>query len=458
MNPSSPNPLAESDAVKAAANVAPPEDVASSLTGEAIAASHAQPRRVGRYRWVICALLFFATTINYMDRQILGILAPVLQKEIGWNEIDYGNIVVAFQTAYALGLLLAGAFMDRFGTRLGYAVAIIIWSLAAMSHAAARSVMGFSIARFALGIGEAGNFPAAIKTVAEWFPKRERAFATGIFNAGSNVGAILAPLTVPFIALHWGWQWAFIIVGAIGFLWLLFWLPLYRPPETHPRLTPAELAHIRSDPTEETTKVPWSQLLGLRQTWAFAVGKFLTDTVWWFYLYWTPKFLDKQFGISISKVGLPLVIIYVVADVGSVGGGWLSGWFIKRGWSVNAGRKLAMLVCALCVMPVVFSTATTNVWIAVGLVSLAAAAHQGWSANLFTTASDMFPRRAVGSVVGIGGMAGAMGGIIFSSAAGHALEWTHGNYTPVFAVCGGAYLVALAVVHLLAPRLAPAKL
>ena len=416
------------------------------------------PVFVGRYRWVICALLFFATTINYMDRQILGILAPVLQKEIGWNEIDYGNIVVAFQAAYALGLLLAGMFMDRFGVRLGYALAIVVWSLAAMGHAAARSVVGFSVARFALGIGEAGNFPAAIKTVAEWFPKRERALATGIFNAGSNVGAIVAPLTVPFIALHWGWQWAFVIVGAIGFIWLLFWLPTYRHPEVHPRLSPLELAHIRSDPLEDTAKVPWSQLLRHRQTWAFAIGKFLTDPVWWFYLYWTPKFLDKQFHISISKIGLPLVVIYVVADFGSVGGGWLSGRLIKRGWSVNAGRKMAMLVCALCVVPVVFSAATTHVWVAVGLVSLAAAAHQGWSANLFTTASDMFPRRAVGSVVGIGGMAGAMGGIIFSSAAGHALEWTGGNYAPIFAVCGGAYLVALTVVHLLAPRLEPAKL
>ncbi|MBI3877842.1 MAG: MFS transporter [Verrucomicrobia bacterium] len=414
--------------------------------------------RASRYRWVICALLFFATTINYMDRQVLGILAPTLQKEIGWNEIDYGNIVVAFQAAYALGLLLAGVFMDRFGTRLGYAIAICAWSLAAMSHAAAHSVAGFATARFALGVGEAGNFPAAIKTVAEWFPKRERALATGIFNAGSNVGAILAPLTVPFIALNWGWQWAFIALGAVGFLWLVFWLPLYRRPETHPRVSAAELAHINSDPPEDTAKVPWRQLLGHRQLWAFAVGKFLTDTVWWFYLYWTPKFLDKQFHISLSKLGAPLVVVYCVADIGSIGGGWLSGRLIKRGWSVNAGRKTAMLVCALCVTPVVFSAWVTEMWAAVALVSLAAAAHQGWSANLFTTASDMFPRRAVGSVVGIGGMAGAAGGIIFSSAAGHVLEWTGGNYAPIFAVCGATYLVALAIVHALAPKLEPAKL
>ncbi len=411
-----------------------------------------------RFRWVICALLFFATTINYMDRQVLGILAPTLQKEIGWNEIDYGNIVVAFQAAYALGLVLAGVFMDRFGTRLGYAIAICVWSLAAMSHAAARSVAGFATARFALGAGEAGNFPAAIKTVAEWFPKRERALATGIFNAGSNVGAILAPLTVPFIALNWGWQWAFIALGAVGFLWLIFWLPLYRRPELHPRVSAAELAHINSDPAEDTAKAPWLQLLGHRQTWAFAAGKFLTDTIWWFYLYWTPKFLDKQFHISLSKLGAPLVVVYCVADIGSIGGGWLSGRLIKRGWSVNAGRKTAMLVCALCVVPVVLSAWVTEMWAAVALVSLAAAAHQGWSANLFTTASDMFPRRAVGSVVGIGGMAGAMGGIIFSSAAGHVLEWTGGNYAPIFAVCGVTYLVALGVIHVLAPRLEPAKL
>jgi ACS family hexuronate transporter-like MFS transporter len=412
--------------------------------------------RVG-YRWRICALLFFATTINYMDRQILGILAPTLQKEIGWNEIDYSNIVVSFQAAYAIGLLLAGVFMDKFGVRFGYAAAMVLWSLAAMGHSAARSVAGFAAARFVLGIGEAGNFPAAIKTVAEWFPKRERALAVGIFNAGSNVGAIAAPLTVPFIALNWGWPMAFIVLGAVGFIWLLFWWPMYRKPELHPRVSVNELALINSDPAEEGGKIPWAQLLTKRQTWAFAVGKFMTDTVWWFYLYWTPKFLDKQFGISLSKIGLPLVIIYLFADVGSIGGGWLSGFLYKRGWSMNRARKTAMLLCGLCVLPVAFSAWTTNVWVAVALVSLAAAAHQGWSANLFTTTSDMFPKRAVASVVGIGGMAGAMGGIIFSSAAGHALEFTGGNYAPIFVVCGLAYPVAWLAFHLLSPRLEPAK-
>ncbi|MBI3852871.1 MAG: MFS transporter [Verrucomicrobia bacterium] len=414
--------------------------------------------RIGYYRWIICALLLFATTINYMDRQILGILAPLLQKEIGWSEVDYGNIVVAFQLAYALGLLVAGALIDRFGTRLGYAVALAIWSVAAMAHGLAHSVAGFAIARFSLGLGEAGNFPAAIKTVAEWFPKRERALATGIFNSGTNFGAIIAPLTVPFIALNWGWQWAFVMVGAVGFLWLALWLPLYRRPEKHPRLSAAELAHIRSDPSESLEKIPWPRLLPHRQTWAFAIGKFLTDPVWWFYLYWTAKFLDKNYGISLAQVSLPLVVIYLVADVGSIGGGWLSGRLIKRGWSVNAGRKTAMLWCALCVVPVMFASQTKDLWIAVALVSVAAAAHQGWSANLFTLASDMFPRRAVGSVVGIGGMAGAVGGILFSSATGHILQWTDGNYLPVFAACSVAYLVGLLIIHGLVPRLEPAKL
>jgi ACS family hexuronate transporter-like MFS transporter len=412
----------------------------------------------GMYRWVICALLFFATTINYMDRQILGILAPTLQKEIGWNEVDYGNIVAMFSFAYAIGLVVAGALMDRFGTRSGYAVAMVVWSLAAMGHALAGSVRGFSIARFALGIGEAGNFPAAIKTVAEWFPKRERALATGIFNAGSNVGAILAPLAVPYITLRWGWQWAFIVLGAVGFVWLLFWLPLYHRPAEHPHLSKVELAHIQSDPPESTEKVPWLSLLKHKQTWAFAVGKFLTDPVWWFYLYWAGKFLDKNFGVKLSEVGLPLITIYMIADVGSVGGGWMSGWLVKGGRSLNWGRKMAMLLCALCVVPVIYASQVTDMWTAVLLVSLAAAAHQGWSANLFTLASDMFPRRAVGSVVGIGGMAGAVGGILFQKLTGAILQSNGSNYVPIFFMCGVAYLIGLAIIHVLVPRLEPVRL
>ncbi len=409
--------------------------------------------KVGHFRWTICALLFFATTINYLDRQILGILAPTLQKEIGWNEVDYGNIVVAFQASYAIGLLIAGGVMDKIGTRLGYAVSISVWSLAAMGHALARTVGGFSAARFALGLGEAGNFPAAIKTVAEWFPKRDRALATGIFNAGSNVGAIAAPLMVPWLTLTYGWQAAFVVTGIIGFAWLVAWLLLYRRPEEHPRLSRAELAYIRSDPAEALTPIPWGSLFKHRQVWAFALGKLLTDPVWWFYLYWLGKFLDKNYGIKLSQISLPLIVIYLVADVGSVGGGWLSSALIRRGWSVNAGRKTAMLICALCVVPVGIASQTSHLWVAVGLISLAAAAHQGWSANLFTMVSDMYPRRAVGRVVGIGGMAGALGGMGFAALTGHVLQANGSNYLPVFLICGFAYLIALGLIQLLAPKL-----
>lgn len=425
---------------------------AAAATGEAMIL------RIGRYRWVICGLLFFATTINYVDRQVLGFLAPDLQRTIGWNEAQYGLIVTSFQAAYALSLLVVGRVMDRLGTRKGYSLAIIVWSLAAMGHAFARSAFGFGVARFALGLGEGGNFPAAIKTVAEWFPKKERALATGIFNAGSNLGPIIVPLTVPWIVSHYGWQAAFVATGAIGFLWLFLWLPLYRPPEEHPRVSAGELAHIKSDPPEPMTKVPWVRLFPHRQTWAFAIGKFMTDPVWWFYLFWLAKFLDKNYHISLAKLSLPVIVVYLVADVGSVGGGWLSSMLIKRGWTINRGRKTAMLVCAICVVPVVFASFATNMWTAVALISLATAAHQGWSANIFTFASDMFPRRAVGSVVGIGGMAGAVGGMLFSFVTGYVLLWTNSNYTPVFIVCGSVYLIALLIMHLLVPRLEPAKI
>jgi len=414
------------------------------------------PRRIGRYRWVICALLFFATTINYMDRQVLGILAPTLQGEIGWTESQYGDIVSWFTAAYAVGLLGVGRLMDRFGTRRGFSFAIVTWSLAAMAHALARTPVGFSAARFALGIGEAGNFPAAIKTIAEWFPKRERAFATGVFNSGTNVGAILTPLLVPWVTLTFGWQWAFIVTGALGFVWLAFWLALYRPPAEHPRVSAAELAHIQSDPREPTTTVAWRRLLGYRQTWAFACGKFLTDGVWYFYLFWLPKFLAAEHGVQLSGLALPLVAIYLVADVGSVGGGWLSSALIKRGWSVNRGRKAAMLTMAILIVPTMLASQVSGLWTAVALVSLAAAAHQGWSANLFTLTSDLFPRRAVGSVVGIGGFAGALGGWMFQRAIGRVLEANGNDYVPIFVVCGLAYVTAWLVIHLLAPRLEPA--
>jgi MFS transporter, ACS family, hexuronate transporter len=410
-------------------------------------------RQLGRYRWVICALLFFATTINYIDRQVIGILAKDLEKIIGWSQVDYGNIVAAFQAAYAIGLLLSGWLIDRFGTKLGYSLAIIVWSLAGMATALARTPFGFGIARAVLGLGEAANFPAAIKTVAEWFPKKERAFATGIFNAGTNVGAIVAPLSVPFIAVKFGWEWAFILTGAVGFLWLLFWLPLYRKPEEHPKLSKAELAYIQSDPPDPAVKVPWLALIPRRQTAAFAIGKAMTDPIWWFYLFWIPNFLRDRHGFELLTVGLPLVVIYLVADVGSIGGGWLSSTFIKRGWSINAARKTAMLICALCVVPIMFVSQTDNAWVAVGLISIAAAAHQGWSANIFTTTSDMFPRQVVGSVVGIGGMAGAMGGVFFAVLVGYILEITNKNYMIPFFISSVAYLAALLIIHLLVPRI-----
>ncbi len=421
---------------------------------------------IGKYRWVICALLFFATTINYIDRQVLGILATddAFKAQIGWNEAEYGFVNTAFQAAYAIGLLVVGGLMDKFGTRKGFSISIVFWSVAAMCHSLARSAFGFGAARFALGLGEAGNFPAAIKTVAEWFPKKERAFATGIFNSGSNIGAILAPLSVPFIAVNYGWQWAFIITGALGFIWLFFWLAVYRKPEEHPKLSKAELAYIKSDAEDPPQKIAWSRLIPHRQTWAFAIGKFLTDPIWWVYLFWLPKFLNAKFSLNILQLGLPLIVIYVIADVGSIGGGWLSSFLIRKGWSVNAARKLTMLICAFLVIPIVYASITDNLWVSVILIGIAAAAHQGWSANIFTLASDMFPRQAVGSVVGIGGMAGSIGGMLIASTVGLILEGTksaafpNGNYFSIFVIAGSAYLLALLIIHLLAPRLEPANI
>jgi ACS family hexuronate transporter-like MFS transporter len=431
---------------------------------------------IGYVRWIICGLLFLAATINYIDRQVIGILKPTLAGEFGWSELDYADIVFAFQLAYAVGFIFAGRFMDRVGTRVGFTVAIVIWSLAAIGHAEAAafgpfagavlsmlglgystSVAGFMFMRFLLGIGESGNFPAAIKTVAEWFPKRERALATGIFNSGTNVGALVTPLVVPWLTVAYGWYWAFLATGVIGFLWLAAWLVLYQRPEEHPRVSPAELAHIQSDPQDPPVHVPWRRLLPHRQAWAFAIGKFLTDPIWWLYLFWIPDFLNRNYGLDLKSIGPPLVVIYLAADVGSIGGGWLSSALIKRGWSVNRGRKTAMLACAMAVVPIVLASSASNVWVAVALVGLAAAAHQGWSCNLFTLTSDTFPRQAVGSVVGFGGAAGAVGGMLIAKVTGHILDAT-GSYVPVFIVAGCAYLVALGVIHLLAPKLDPAKL
>lgn len=450
-------------------------------------ATTARPR--GRYRWGICALLFFATTINYIDRQVLGILKPVLAKDLGWTEIDYSNVVLTFQFAYAFGYLLAGRFIDRVGVRSGYALIVAFWSLAAMAHgllafvppdaaialvgdtslgravvivlygggavtavALPWTVVGFCAARFALGISEGGNFPAAVKTVSEWHPVNERALATGIFNAGSNVGALVTPLVVPAITLAWGWAASFYVTGAIGFVWLVAWLRMYRPLAGHPRVSEEERAYILRDPPDPVVKVSWLSLLGYRQTWAFVVGMFMAAPIWWFYLFWIPGFLYDKHGLNLLQMGIPLVAIYLVADVGSIGGGWLSSRLIARGWSVNAARKTAMLVCALCVVPVFLASNTTSLVFATVLLSLAAAAHQGFAANLYTLVSDTAPRFCVSSIVGIGGMVGSFGGMLLAKATGFILEKT-GSYLILFGIASTAYLVALAVIHLLNPRL-----
>ena len=414
-------------------------------------------RAAGWYRWVICALLFLATSINYMDRQVISILKPTLQHSLGWTEIDYGNIMFAFMTAYALGNLLAGRVMDRIGVRRGFSMAVVVWSVAAAAHGLARSAFGFGIARFGLGFAEAGNFPAAIKTVRQWFPKRERALATGIFNAGSNVGAVVAPLMVPWITIHWGWPAAFYVTGGLGFLWLLLWLPTYAHPEEHPRVSPQELAYIRSDPPGPTVAIPWLELLKHRQTWAFVIGMFVTSPIWWFYLYWVPGFFHDRHGVNLTAIGLPLITIYVMADVGSVGGGWISLALLKRGWSANAARKTSMLICALCVVPVAAAAVVSNVWLAVVLIGLAASAHQGFAANLYTLVSDTTPGQAVSSVVGIGGMAGAIGGMASAKIVSWVLTWT-GSYLYLFVGASCGYLCVLLVIHLLLPRLEPMRL
>jgi ACS family hexuronate transporter-like MFS transporter len=408
-------------------------------------------------RWTVCALLFFATTTNYLDRQVLSILAKTLETSIGWNSVQYGYITGAFQAAYGIGLLFAGRWMDRIGTRRGYAIAVGLWSLAAISHAAAVSAVTFGIARAALGLGEAANFPACIKTVAEWFPKKERALATGIFNSGANIGAVVAPLAVPWMAASFGWRSAFIATGALGFLWIVFWLALYAKPADSRKVSAQEFAYIRSDPPDREQSIPWARLFPNRETWAFAMGKFMTDPIWWFFLFWFPKYLQETFTLPLKQIVLPTLVVYNICSVGSIGGGWLSSTLIKRGWTVNSARKTAMLVCALCVVPVVYAPYCKSLWTVVGLVGLATAAHQGWSANLYTIVSDMFPRSAVGSVVGIGSTAGAVASTLLQIGTGYIVQLTH-SYLPLFIAAGFAYVAALAVVHALSPKLAPAEL
>jgi MFS transporter, ACS family, hexuronate transporter len=406
-----------------------------------------------RFRWYICGLLFYATTVNYMDRMVLGILKPVLSADLHWSETEYGLINSAFQLGYALMMPLAGRLIDFFGLRVGYPLAVMFWSLASMSHALASNAMQFSLARIALGLGEAANFPAAIKTVADWFPQRERALATGIFNSGSNVGAVIAPLAVPILTAWFGWHAAFLFTGSLSMLWAIIWAFFYREPEQNPRLSAEELQLIRSDQQQiSKEKTSYLQMLRKRPTWAFLLGKFLTDPVWWFYLFWLPGFLHAKYNLDLIHLGPPLIAVYLAADVGSVGGGWLSSALLKRGWPCGKARKTAMLVCALCVTAVMLvPSAGGSVWTTVFLISLAAASHQGWSANLYTITSDCFPRPAIGSIVGLGGCAGAIGGMLAQPAIGRWLDFSHGSYNPLFFWAGSAYLLTLLVIHLLLP-------
>ncbi len=407
----------------------------------------------GSYRWVICALLFFATTINYVDRAVLGLVKPELVKTLAWTETDYGNIVSWFSFAYAIGYGVAGRAMDWTGVRVGYGLAVVAWSVAAMAHGFARTVTGFSLMRAGLGITEGANFPAAVKSVSEWFPKRERAFATGIFNSGSNIGLLVAPITVPWLMDRYGWPAAFYVTGSLGFFWFVAWILMYDAPEKHPRVTPEELAYIRSDPPDPVVNIPWISLLGYRQVWAFIVGMSLSSPVWWFYLFWAPDFFHKKFSIDMKDIGWPLVSVYLLADIGSIGGGWLSARLMRKGWSVNAARKTAMLVCALCVTPVFLAAMVESAWVAVGLIGLAAAAHQGFSANLYTLVSDMAPRAVVSSIVGLGGMSAGFVAMGVQRQTGKVLDAYPNGYLPILCVASSAYLINLLIIHLLVPRL-----
>jgi ACS family hexuronate transporter-like MFS transporter len=411
--------------------------------------------RVGRYRWMICALLFAATAINYIDRQTIGVLKPTLQAELKWTETSYADIVFWFQAAYAIGYLGFGPIIDRIGARAGYAVAFTVWTLAHIGHGFVHSITQFALVRFTLGLGESGSFPSSLKAVSEWFPQKERALAVGIFNAGSNVGAIITPLVVPAITLAWGWRVAFIVTGAATFVWLIAWLLMYRSPGAHPKLSAAELTYIRSGEDvkpQASVSVSWPKLLRVRETWAYALGKFLTDPIWWLYLFWLPDFLSKRYNLDLKSFGPPLVAIYLLSDIGSVVGGWGSSRLMKAGRSANAARKITMLICAVAVTPIVFAQFVDQLWMAVAIIGLATAAHQAWSANLMTLPSDMFPRVAVGSVVGIGGMAGAVGGMLMSKYNGYILD-VFGSYQPIFALAAGAYIVGIAVIHFFSPKL-----
>jgi ACS family hexuronate transporter-like MFS transporter len=406
-------------------------------------------------RWWICALLFIACTINYIDRQTVAVLKPHLQESQHWSESDYGWIVFAFQLAYAIMMMVSGHAIDRLGTRLGYTLAMVWWSLAAMAHALAGNALQFGIARFFLGAGEAGNFPAAIKTIAEWFPARERALATGLFNAGTNIGAVVAPPLVVWLTLTYGWQEAFLATGAMGFIWLGLWLLIYRRPARHPWLTARELAHIQSGEEAPTgadeAKIPWRKILGYREAWGFILGKFMTDPIWWFFIFWLPSYLKQARGFTLQEIGYFAWIPFLAADVGSVAGGYLSGYFMKRGWPLSRSRKTAMLICACCMPAGIAAVFAPKTWMALALISVATSAHQGWSANIFTLASDMFPKKDVGSVVGLGGAAGAVGGMIIAPVAGYTLQFFH-TYVPLFIIAGVMHPLAIVLIHRMIPQ------
>lgn len=421
-------------------------------TGEAGIAAAGE--RVGRYRWVIVAMLFAATAINYIDRQMIGVLKPTLKGEFGWSETDFANIVFWFQLAYAIGYIGFGKVVDTLGARLGYTVAIIIWTISHMAHGLATSITTFALARFGLGIGESGNFPAGIKAVTDWFPQKERAYAIGLFNAGANVGAIITPLLVPWLVLMFDWRVAFYVTGIFGVLWLVMWIAIYRHPSEHKRVSTPELEYIQQDPVDPATPLTWGKVFRVKETWAFALGKFFIDPIWWFFLFWLPGYLFDRYDMDLKTFGLPLAAIYLISDVGSIAGGWLSSRLIASGRTPNFARKLTMFICACCVLPIFFAQEISSVWGAVLVIGLATAAHQAFSANLYTLPSDVFPRAAVGSVVGIGGTVGAIGGMGMALFTGYILDSTGNNYSVLFAVAGSAYFLALAAVHLLSPRLA----
>jgi ACS family hexuronate transporter-like MFS transporter len=418
------------------------------------------------YRWTVCSLLFFATTINYLDRQVVGLLKPVLEQELGWTEIDYSHIVMAFTASYAIGLLLFGRIIDKIGSKLGYTISITVWSIAAMLHALVKTTFGFGVARSLLGLGESGNFPAAIKTVTEWFPKKERALATGIFDSGSNIGACVAPILIPWILGMYGWHEAFLITGAIGFLWLIAWRFFYEVPAKHKKISKEELDYINSDQeagieTDKAENVSWIKLFSLKQTWAFIVGKFFTDPIWYFFLFWLPSYFSSTFHLDLKKPSLPLVIVYTATTVGAIGGGYLSSYLIKKGWLVYRSRKLVLLLSAFCVLPIIAARYTTDMWMVIALISLAVAGNAAWSANIYTIVSDMLPKKAVSSVIGIGGMAGAIGGVIFPVFIGFILDYYKGihniiaGYNIIFLVCSVSFLLAWLLIHLLTPKMKP---